>query len=118
MRLNKRSKTGVVYAMLYAGTLMLSGAHVALADGGGEESNKGMQPNEGIGKSIDSGHMPNEKNLKTNASKKHQQHMSEKSAPDGNNSNKGMNPNDKGMKMSVDSSSMSTEEKQSKNPKK
>lgn len=113
MRSNRILTTKAIYALLCAGTLFMGGTQMAFADNGGEGSHQGMNPNNGMGMSVDSGHVPGAKGTAKDNSMSAEQGESDGAKPHTHNSTQGMHPNQHGMEMSTGSAAMSEDQRKS-----
>jgi hypothetical protein len=113
MRSSKNMRIKAAYALLFAGALLLGGTQMAIASSGSDGSHQGMSPNNGMGMSVNSGHVPGAKGEASDNRMSAEQGESDSAKPHAHNSTQGMNPNQHGMQMSTDSAAMSKDEKKS-----
>lgn len=89
--------------LFVAGSLLLAGTSVAMAASGGEQSHKGMSPNQGTGDSIDSSHAPSAEGASESNAMSHHHDKSGQSVEYETESDHGMAPSARGANTSIDS---------------
>jgi hypothetical protein len=113
MRSSKNMRIKAAYALLCSGALLLGGTQMAVASSDGNGSHQGMNPDNRMGMSVDSGKVSGAKDTDRDNRMSAEQGESDSAKPHAHNSTQGMSPNQHGMQMSTDSAAMSKDQRKS-----